>query len=91
MRTPFPWVNAQRGAAFFQTICSVCHGFDGKALNFKDEATPEFIGTVAKDNPWETLHKIRFGQPGQNMPAFIAFPVQVQVDVLAYAQTLPGK
>jgi len=61
--------NVQRGAAFFQTICAVCHGFDGKAMNFKDEEHPEYVGTVANENPWETLHKIRFGQPGGWSPS----------------------
>ena len=83
--------NAQRGAAFFQTICAVCHGFDGKAMNFKDAANPEYIGTVAKDNPWETLHKIRFGQPGVGMVSLEVLGVDDLVDILAYAQTLPEK
>ncbi len=83
--------NAQRGAAFFQTICAVCHGFDGKAMNFKDAAKPEYIGTVAKDNPWETLHKIRFGQPGVGMVSLEVLGIDDLVDILAYAQTLPEK
>lgn len=80
-----------RGAQFFQTICANCHGFDGKEMNFKDEKAPEYVGTVAKDNPWETLHKIRFGQPGFPMVALGVLDVQTQVDILAYAQTLPAK
>lgn len=61
--------DAQRGARFYQTICAICHGFDGKQINFKDEKEPEFIGTVAQANPWETLHKIRNGQPGCPAPS----------------------
>ena len=80
-----------KGARIFVTVCAKCHGFDGKKINFGDEKEPEYLGTVAAGNPWETLHKIRFGQPGQNMPAMIAFPLEMQVDVLAYAQTLPTK
>ena len=83
--------DAARGARVYTTVCGKCHGVDGKKINFGDEKEPEYVGTVAADNPWETLHKIRFGQPDKEMPALIAFPVQVQVDVLAYAQTLPGK
>ncbi len=33
----------RRGAQFFQTICAVCHGFDGRDINFKTEEKPEFI------------------------------------------------
>ncbi|NIP71790.1 MAG: hypothetical protein GWO16_01585, partial [Gammaproteobacteria bacterium] len=59
--------NPRRGARFYQTICAVCHGFDGKLMNFKTAENPEYIGTVAQHNPWETLHKVRFGQPGVGM------------------------
>ena len=33
-------------------------------MNFKTEEKPEYVGTVAVKNPWEALHKIRFGQSG---------------------------
>jgi thiosulfate dehydrogenase len=80
-----------QGAKFYQTICANCHGFDGKEINFKNEKKPEYIGTVANANPWETLHKVRHGQPGQPMVALIALKVQDLVDIVAYAQTLPKK
>lgn len=83
--------DAQHGATLFQTICAVCHGFDGKAMNFGDENEVEVIGTIAKDNPWEFVHKARFGQPGVAMVGLVALPVQDVVDILAYAQTLPEK
>ena len=83
--------NPGRGAAQFQTICAVCHGFDGKEINFKDQQKPEYVGTVCSKNPWEALHKIRFGQPGVGMVAMIALDVDDQVDLLSYCQTLPAK
>jgi len=79
------------GARYYQTICAVCHGYDGKAYNFGDEPEPEYVGTIANDNPWEALHKIRFGQPGVGMVALDALDIQVLVDILAYTQTLPIK
>ncbi len=81
--------DAGRGAGFFQNVCAVCHGFDGKKMNFGEESEPEFVGTVAADNPWEALHKIRFGQPGVGMVALNVLAIQDLVDILAYAQTLP--
>ncbi len=81
--------NPRRGAQLYQTICAVCHGFDGKEINFKTEENPEYIGTVAKNNPWETLHKTRFGQPGVGMVALVALDIDTLVDIVAYSQTLP--
>lgn len=83
--------DTKRGARFYQTICAICHGFDGKQLNFKTPEDPEFIGTVANENPWETLHKIRNGQPGIPMPSLGVLELKDQVDILAYAQTLPKR
>ncbi len=80
-----------KGERLFQNICAACHGFDGRAINFKTEDNPEYVGTVAAENPWETLHKIRNGQPGAPMPAMRVLPVQDAVDILAYSQTLPAK
>lgn len=80
-----------RGAQYFQTICANCHGFDGKDMNFGEEDEPEYVGTVATDNPWEALHKIRFGQPGFGMVSLSVLDVQDQVDILSYIQTLPTK
>ena len=81
--------NPRRGAQFFQTICAVCHGFEGKDMNFGSADKPEYVGTVAVENPWEALHKIRFGQPGVGMIALGALDIDTLVDILAYSQTLP--
>lgn len=83
--------DATRGARFYQAICSVCHGFDGKTINFKTAEKPEFIGTVAQANPQETMHKTRNGQPGVPMVALGVLDIQDIVDIIAYAQTLPAK
>jgi thiosulfate dehydrogenase len=81
--------NPHNGAATFQTVCAVCHGFDGKAMNFASEPEKEYVGTICADNPWEALHKIRYGQPGVGMVALINFDIEDLVDILAYCQTLP--
>ena len=83
--------DSTRGARFYQTVCAICHGFDGKTLNFGDAKAPEYVGTLAQENPWEALHKIRNGQPGVPMIALTVLSIQDQVDIVAYAQTLPAK
>src|SRR4030067_901869 len=52
--------DSASGGKIYLSTCIKCHGEDGKAMNFKDEKNPEYIGTVANKNPWETLHKIRW-------------------------------
>lgn len=81
--------DPRRGARFYHTVCAVCHGIDGKLINFGDEKKPEYLGTVGVNNPWEVLHKIRFGQPGMGMVALTMMDVKDQVDILSYVQTLP--
>jgi thiosulfate dehydrogenase len=75
--------------------CAMCHGPEGKKLNFGKPDQPEYMGTIAKDNPWEFLHKVRVGQPGSNpaMPAGVqmGWKLQDMLDILAYSQTLPEK
>ncbi|MBF0310288.1 MAG: cytochrome c [Magnetococcales bacterium] len=81
--------EAARGAPFFQTICAVCHGLDGRKLNFGTDREPAFIGTEATENPFEVLHKIRNGQPGQDMINLRTLSPEIAADILAYEQTLP--
>lgn len=83
--------EAGRGAPYYQTICAVCHGFDGKNMNFGEPEDPEYVGTVARENPWEFIHKARFGQPGVPMISLIMLPDSTISDILALAQTLPEK
>lgn len=81
------------GKDLFEGTCAACHGTDGKKINFGDDAEPEFLGTVAADNPWEFFHKASFGQPGEPMPAgkALGWSLEDIADLLAYAQTLPAK
>jgi thiosulfate dehydrogenase len=69
--------------------CVHCHGADGKTIDFGDG---EGVGDLARGNPWETLHKIRFGHPGSSpeMPSAVenGLSIDDQVDILTYSQTL---
>ncbi len=82
-----------KGKAKFTATCAACHGNDGKKINFGDAANPEYVGTVASDNPWEFFHKITSGQPGEPMPSGLGLGWTQQdiADVLSFAQTLPTK
>jgi len=66
--------------------CSGCHGSDGSGVG--EEIS---LGAVASDNPWETLHKIRYGQPGSSMTSTLqnGMTVEEMVDILTFSQTLP--
>jgi thiosulfate dehydrogenase len=77
------------GGRIYLATCIKCHGADGKDINFKDEQKPEFIGTIANKNPWETLHKTRWGHPGTPMISLLFLELKEQLDVLAFCQALP--
>lgn len=82
-----------KGEPIFNTVCANCHGRDG---TLDEDGKPlasdsEPLGLVANDNPWEALHKIRNGQPGEHMPALRAFDARIAADLLAHMQTLPAK
>ncbi len=81
--------NAANGKVFFSTICSKCHGADGREINFADEPKLDFVATVSNKNPWEILNKIRNGHPGSQMPGLNMLSIMQQVDILTYAHTLP--
>ena len=83
--------DSANGGIIFLSTCIKCHGEDGKAINFKDEKAPEYIGTVANKNPWETMHKIRWGHPGSQMISLLFLGLKEQLDVLSFCQTLPDK
>ena len=75
--------DAEKGQAYYQTVCGGCHGLDGKAMD------DLILGQVANKNPWETLHKIQNGQPDEEMTALRAFDIQISLDLLKYVQSLP--
>ena len=81
----------ERGRGIFQATCAACHGFDGRRLNFGPAAKPAFVGTEARDNPWEVLHKIVNGHPGSEMINLRVFGAEDAAAVLGYARTLPDK
>ena len=77
---------------------SSCHGTDGKRLDFEDDNPDvfpnKFVHNIAQDNPWEFMHKIRFGDAGfQGMPSMYdasdatITTINAAADVLAYSQT----
>ncbi len=79
------------GEALYASACASCHGADGRMINFGNDEEPEYVGTIAVDNPWEFIHKVRVGQPGTNMPSSIedGWSTQDVIDVLTYSQSLP--
>ena len=81
------------GKELFKKECISCHGPEGLAMNFKNQAQPEYLGGLSRGNPWEFAHKMRFGQPGQkDMPSGIdkGWTEDEQLAVLAHVQSLPN-
>ncbi len=86
--------DAAHGKVLFTSVCKVCHGDDGKTVNFKaDEGGTEYLGNVAAEEGLGFMHVATVGEPGAKMPAGmnLGWSVQDIADVLAWAQTLPTK
>lgn len=77
--------NAEAGGQVYRTACIGCHGPEGKL-----PADMPPLGSLS-GNPWEVMHKILNGQPGEAMPALRAIDHQVSADVTAYLATLPAQ
>ncbi|WP_373503408.1 cytochrome c [Aestuariivirga sp.] len=77
--------DAEAGKQVFVTACIGCHGAEGKLPT----GMPP-LGSLTS-NPWEVMHKILNGQPGEVMPALRAIDHQISANVLAYLGTLPAE
>ena len=78
-----PKGDGAKGEAYFNTLCAGCHGLDGKKV-----PNAPSLGSVA-GNPYEMLHKVMNGQPGEAMPSLRALDPQISVDIVVHLQTLP--
>lgn len=80
------------GGRIYLATCIKCHGVDGREINMNPKQDPpEYIGTVANNDPYETLHKIRWGHPGTPMVSLLFLELKEQLDVLAFCQALPER
>jgi thiosulfate dehydrogenase len=84
--------DAAKGKTVFASTCQVCHGENG--LNAMPTGSAgmfdEFPGKIASENPWEFVHKVRYGQPGYEMPPQAQVLTVAQLgDLGAHTQTLP--
>ncbi len=76
--------EAAKGRNYYNTLCVSCHGKEGELPKDMKTTLGEQMG-----NPWEVMHKILNGQPGEQMPALRALDRQVVVDIMAHLATLP--
>jgi len=77
------------GSFLYASACASCHGELGTDIPFGPESDPYFLGDAARGNPWEMLHKMRFGQPGEPMRGaeLLGWSDEVLANVGAFAQT----
>lgn len=78
-----PKGNATKGEVYYNSLCGVCHGADGKKVS-----TGMALGQAA-EFPTAVMHKALNGQPAEAMPMLRAFDHSVPADVVAYIQQLP--
>jgi thiosulfate dehydrogenase len=81
---------ATRPQGSLMGLCILCHGDNGMTIPPGGSGTPIDLASLANTNPWEVLHKTRFGQPGvSGMPElYIDYSINDAVDVLGYIQTI---
>ena len=78
-----PKGNGVKGEIYYNTLCSGCHGIDGKKIT-----TGPSLGSVA-GNAYEMMHKVLNGHPAEPMPALRALDHQIAADIVVHLQTLP--
>ena len=79
--------DPRRQEDFYATVCLNCHGPDGRKLS---DRRP--LGDLARLNPWQVLHNILNGHPGDEMPPLrVLDRMSMVVEILAVLQTLPGR
>jgi thiosulfate dehydrogenase len=81
-----------RGKVRYNANCASCHGIDGNEIDFKGKKDGiQGVGWLVNDNPQESLHKIRWGHPGTDMPSMVIdakLTDQDAADILKYSQSL---
>jgi hypothetical protein len=87
--------NSTHGKVLYEAHCSDCHGSDGNEIDFKgNKEGVQGIGWLTNDNPQESIHKIRWGHPGSDMPSMTLdknLSEQDSIDILTYSQLLDSK
>lgn len=78
-----PKGNAAKGEVYYNSLCGVCHGADGKKVS-----TGMALGQ-ASEYPTAVLHKSLNGQPAEAMPMLRAFDNAISADIIAYITQLP--
>jgi len=60
--------NPTSGKKVFEDNCQRCHGNKGTDFGLAtNTGIKKYMGDVSNEDPFETLHKIRFGHPGTKM------------------------
>jgi thiosulfate dehydrogenase len=84
--------DPEKGEILYGRYCFECHGTDGNKISFRESGEGiHGIGWEANADPEETLHKIRWGHPGSNMPSMIideGLSDRQTIDILSFCQTL---
>ena len=95
-RAPRGGADLEAGKQRYDLTCLGCHGPEGKMINFGDDESAEYLGTIALQDPWRFTHNVRFGPAGPEGGEMLlavtqGWTTQDVMDILAYSQTLPAE
>ncbi len=87
--------DESKGEILFIDNCASCHGVNGDEIDFKDKKDGiQGVGWISNENPQESIHKIRWGHPGSDMPSMLVdkgLSEKDSIDILTYTQSLNSK
>jgi len=59
--------DIENGKKLYNDKCIKCHDEDGRRTENVYHEKSDSLGSIANNNPWEFVHKVRFGTPGEGI------------------------
>ncbi len=80
--------DAAAGDTYFAANCASCHGANGLGADdfIVDDGDTVGVGNFGRNEPYSVQHRVKFGNPGTDMPVFSKITVTELKNLLAALQ-----